>query len=491
MGPLMLTADRLHFDGLDQLEVMFDGFSPSCITVVIHRVTATNLALQLPTESRNSRHAAHTGESERMLPMRNIFPWIVLASAAACGDNIRPATQNIDAAVDVPIDMPVQCDPNQVLCEGDDVVTCDASGMESGRETCPLGCTDTPAPAHCVTPVISNVSDKPAANFTCEIDDAALTDLVVAAGATETIDTTDAMCDGVVTQQGNSTPKICVKRYKSVDVAATGTIAVTGPNALAIVATGTINIAGAIDISATAQTQRCGRRLRGQRRWRRRRDGAAWRRWRRLRHRGCRGRHEHDRRRRRCGRHDGRHAGADPAARRWQGRHGRHAGGGCCIGWRWRWRACSSARAPRSRSPIRPSSTPAAAVVKVATARCYSTVPPGGGGGGGAGGAVLIEAPAVTIAGGVFANGGGGGSGGQRSTGTLGNSGADGQRSGDPAAGGMAAFLNGSVGGNGGAGATAPTDGKFPTSCRRPPSPLAAAVARSAASGSTRAPARR
>lgn len=47
LGPIKLAADRLHFDGLDQLEVVFDGFRPANVTVVIHRVTATNLALQI------------------------------------------------------------------------------------------------------------------------------------------------------------------------------------------------------------------------------------------------------------------------------------------------------------------------------------------------------------------------------------------------------------------------------------------------------------
>jgi hypothetical protein len=47
VGPAMFTADRLHFDGLDELVVEFDGFSPKCVTVVVHRVTATNLRLQL------------------------------------------------------------------------------------------------------------------------------------------------------------------------------------------------------------------------------------------------------------------------------------------------------------------------------------------------------------------------------------------------------------------------------------------------------------
>lgn len=47
LGPVALTADRLHFDGLDQLEVTFDGFTPTAVSLVVHRVTATNLALKL------------------------------------------------------------------------------------------------------------------------------------------------------------------------------------------------------------------------------------------------------------------------------------------------------------------------------------------------------------------------------------------------------------------------------------------------------------
>ncbi len=47
VGPANITADRLHFDGLDELEVRFDGFSPQCVTTLIHRITATNLRLQL------------------------------------------------------------------------------------------------------------------------------------------------------------------------------------------------------------------------------------------------------------------------------------------------------------------------------------------------------------------------------------------------------------------------------------------------------------
>ncbi|MEO8554531.1 MAG: hypothetical protein ABI678_31360 [Kofleriaceae bacterium] len=47
VGPAEITCDRLHFDGLDQLEVTFDGYEMTKISVVIHRVTATNLAIKI------------------------------------------------------------------------------------------------------------------------------------------------------------------------------------------------------------------------------------------------------------------------------------------------------------------------------------------------------------------------------------------------------------------------------------------------------------
>jgi hypothetical protein len=47
IGPVVLTTDRMHFDGLDELEVQFDGFRPVAVTLVGHRVTATNLVLQI------------------------------------------------------------------------------------------------------------------------------------------------------------------------------------------------------------------------------------------------------------------------------------------------------------------------------------------------------------------------------------------------------------------------------------------------------------
>jgi hypothetical protein len=47
IGPAKLTADRMHFDGLDELEVVFEGFRPANVMVIVHRVTATNVALQI------------------------------------------------------------------------------------------------------------------------------------------------------------------------------------------------------------------------------------------------------------------------------------------------------------------------------------------------------------------------------------------------------------------------------------------------------------
>lgn len=47
LGGIALSADRLHFDGLDQLEIVFDGFTPVSVALVAHRMTATNLALTI------------------------------------------------------------------------------------------------------------------------------------------------------------------------------------------------------------------------------------------------------------------------------------------------------------------------------------------------------------------------------------------------------------------------------------------------------------
>lgn len=47
LGAAKLTADRLHFDDIDELAVRFDGFSPSELNLTVHRVTATSLSLQI------------------------------------------------------------------------------------------------------------------------------------------------------------------------------------------------------------------------------------------------------------------------------------------------------------------------------------------------------------------------------------------------------------------------------------------------------------
>ena len=47
LGPVLLTADRLQLDGVDDLVVVFQGFVPSRIDLVINKVTALNLAVRL------------------------------------------------------------------------------------------------------------------------------------------------------------------------------------------------------------------------------------------------------------------------------------------------------------------------------------------------------------------------------------------------------------------------------------------------------------
>lgn len=47
IGPATITADRLHFDGLESFEVKFDAFAPTQLSATVHRVTATNLRVKL------------------------------------------------------------------------------------------------------------------------------------------------------------------------------------------------------------------------------------------------------------------------------------------------------------------------------------------------------------------------------------------------------------------------------------------------------------
>lgn len=47
LGGIVMSADRLSIDGIDALEVEFDGFRFVKATMVIHRVTATNLVVKI------------------------------------------------------------------------------------------------------------------------------------------------------------------------------------------------------------------------------------------------------------------------------------------------------------------------------------------------------------------------------------------------------------------------------------------------------------
>jgi hypothetical protein len=72
LGSTMLSCDRLHFDGIDKLEVTFDGFTPTSVTIVVHRVTATNLAIKIGERPANqtaappSPPASPTGRNPRL-----------------------------------------------------------------------------------------------------------------------------------------------------------------------------------------------------------------------------------------------------------------------------------------------------------------------------------------------------------------------------------------------------------------------------------------
>ncbi len=63
LGGTVLSADRLHFDGLEELEVTFDGFHPVAVTVVIHRVTATNLSIKIGERAQPSPPPSPAGQT--------------------------------------------------------------------------------------------------------------------------------------------------------------------------------------------------------------------------------------------------------------------------------------------------------------------------------------------------------------------------------------------------------------------------------------------
>ncbi len=73
LGPMVLSADRLHFDGVEQLEVTFDGFRPTSVTVVVQRVTATNLSIKIgeprvPTSEQSARSSSPAVRVDRTPP---------------------------------------------------------------------------------------------------------------------------------------------------------------------------------------------------------------------------------------------------------------------------------------------------------------------------------------------------------------------------------------------------------------------------------------
>ena len=47
LGGAVATVDRLHIDGVEELTLAFDGFTPTSLGVNLRRVTATNLVLVL------------------------------------------------------------------------------------------------------------------------------------------------------------------------------------------------------------------------------------------------------------------------------------------------------------------------------------------------------------------------------------------------------------------------------------------------------------
>ncbi len=47
IGGILLTTDRLSLDGIDGFELAFEGFTPTALTMKIHRVTATKLSARI------------------------------------------------------------------------------------------------------------------------------------------------------------------------------------------------------------------------------------------------------------------------------------------------------------------------------------------------------------------------------------------------------------------------------------------------------------
>lgn len=396
--------------------------------------------------------------------MRLYYSSVILLWAAACGDNVRPATDGGDrdgTVADVPIDMPVMCDPNEVLCDGDDLVTCDGNGMEATRTPCDIGCNGTAMPPRCSRPVPSNTPVT-----TC-VDPGAQS-LVVAANTTRAFNTMDANCQQVIVQ-GANLPKICLMKFIDVTIEAGATVTAVGPNVLSIVATGTMTIDGTVDVSSTmAAAGPAGTTMAGA-------GGAPTA----ISAGGG-------------GAGDGTNGGAGGVSALIVGGMGGAAGmmygDGALVPQQGGARGGNGGPQPQQVAAggfgggaIQLASCKSVAIGAMAildagggggaggNGSLTAAADPGGGGGGGSGGTILIEAPVVTVAGGVFANGGGGGSGGAHgvggSPGVDGMRGMDGLRSTMAAPGGPGVIVGQVVTGKGGDGGALmpPEDGGQPT----------------------------
>jgi hypothetical protein len=138
---------------------------------------------------------------------------------------------------------PVDCEPNAVICAGDELVTCSPEGEEVSREPCALGCHDSG----------ERCNDLDPSNGLAEhLDDAASApDVVLEAGAT--INTDDSTITGttlaVPTTIVTATPvEILVIEVGSLSAQ---DVRVTGSRALAIVSDSDITLNGPFDISAS------------------------------------------------------------------------------------------------------------------------------------------------------------------------------------------------------------------------------------------------
>lgn len=165
----------------------------------------------------------------------------VLQSCNAAGDGTT--TQDCGAAgCNAEAKRCNQCVPNSDSCgiAPNEIDHCGSDGLPEGQDTCQLACTTTPT-AHCAylePRYLPDICDSVATALTLSIDNLASLDTGL-----------DTNCNGgIVRQEGAA--DICVMRYGSINVTSSGTLAVTGIRALALVADDTVMIDGLLDVSA-------------------------------------------------------------------------------------------------------------------------------------------------------------------------------------------------------------------------------------------------